>query len=1083
VTATTAETPPRPQDIPEPGELVQVRGQQWVVNNMARSRQPVDELAASSLPGQTLVRLTSVSDDDLGGELAVVWEVEPGREIVPATQLPAVADTGWDDPQRLGAFLDAVRWGTVTSADTRTLQAPFRSGISIEEYQLEPVARALAMPRVNLLIADDVGLGKTIEAGLVVQEMLLRHRARRVLIVCPASLSLKWQDEMASKFGLDFRILDAGALRQLRRTHGLEANPFGVYPRVIISLQWLRTPRVQRLLDEVLTPQTRYPGYFDLLIVDEAHHCAPPTPPRERGYAVDSKQTQAIRRLGEHSQHRLFLSATPHNGYPGSWQALLEMLDPQRFARGVEPEKALLDQVMVRRMKTAVKNPDGSDRFPGRQVRVIDVQYTEAERSGYDLLQQYTAFRQAATAAAAARAGDLVTLILKKRLFSSPAAFASTLHSHLDSEEGGGAGAPSANGRRADDGYADLPDWLSEALEWDAEPSDDDVGGDDERTVFERIAGLAPQRSPLEDALRTQLAAWAEQNAEPADSKAKALIAELDRICRPDGDWAEGERVIVFTEYKATQSWLAGLLTARGLGGERLGLLYGGMEEQKRERLKAAFQASPDRDPVRILLATDSASEGIDLQRHCHQVIHYDIPFNPNRLEQRIGRVDRHGQTHEVEVAHFAGAGWHQAEPGSYAGDLEYLARVARKVAVERRDLGSVNPVLAHAVEARMLGRPVLIDPLTVDPKPSTSLLRSERNLREQVRRLREQLTDSVRNLHVAAANVRRVVDTALAMADQPPLADLPGSEPHLIAPPVLRAGWERTLTGLADPLSGQPRPLTFDQQMADDRDDVVLAHLEHPLVAQATRLLRSAMWGGRAALHRVAALRFTPPPEAGIDGPLVALFARLVVVGTDGGRLHEEVMLAARVVPETGRSRRVELEQPRYQALRASVEAALEPDACRLAPDAARQNLVRQWADLQPLLARDVQQRAEERVASLQRSLARRCDEETRRIEAVFSQLRLTLQTALDGPGVVQLTFNELDEPERHQLERDRQAWQSRLDGLDEEKARELAAVQHRYAAVRELVFPFAVALCVPDPAVRDQTAEALRVGEGAVR
>src|SRR5437762_1712775 len=158
MTAATVEAPDAGQDgVPEVGQLVRVRGQQWVVSGVAHSHQPVDELAASRLPGQTLVRLTSVSDDDLGEELTVVWEVEPGREIVPATKLPEVTDAGWDDPQRLGAFLDAVRWGTVTSADTRTLQAPFRSGISIEEYQLEPVARALAMPRVNLLIADQVG--------------------------------------------------------------------------------------------------------------------------------------------------------------------------------------------------------------------------------------------------------------------------------------------------------------------------------------------------------------------------------------------------------------------------------------------------------------------------------------------------------------------------------------------------------------------------------------------------------------------------------------------------------------------------------------------------------------------------------------------------------------------------------------------------------------------------------------------------------------------------------------------------------------------------------------------------------------
>jgi hypothetical protein len=170
-------------DAPEEGELVRVRGQQWVVAHVSRSRQPADELAASSLPGRTLVQLTSVSDDDLGEDITLAWEVEPGREILPASRLPHVTATDWDDPQTLGAFLDAVRWGTVASADVRTLQAPFRSGARIEEYQLEPVARALAMPRVNLLIADDVGLGKTIEAGLVIQEMLLRHRARRILVV------------------------------------------------------------------------------------------------------------------------------------------------------------------------------------------------------------------------------------------------------------------------------------------------------------------------------------------------------------------------------------------------------------------------------------------------------------------------------------------------------------------------------------------------------------------------------------------------------------------------------------------------------------------------------------------------------------------------------------------------------------------------------------------------------------------------------------------------------------------------------------------------------------------------------------
>src|SRR5664279_2240030 len=475
---------------PKAGELVRVRGQQWVVSHCHASSLPRDELAPD-LPGRTLVTLASVSDDDLGDELTLVWEVEPGREVLPGTRLPSVTSTGWDDPQVLGAFLEAVRWGTVASADDHTLQAPFRAGITIEDYQLEPVAKALSMPRVNLLIADDVGLGKTIEAGLVVQEMLLRHRARRVLVVCPAPLTGKWREELAEKFGLAFTVLDAAALKSLRRTHGLEANPFSVFPRTIVSLPWLRTPRVQRLLDEVLVQQARHPGFFDVLIVDEAHHCAPPAPAKGKKYALDSKQTQAVRRIGDFSQHRLFLSATPHNGYPESWQALLELLDPNRFAR-----------------------------FPGRSARAIEVTYTDDERTGHQMLVAYTLSRQQVPGAVAVRAGDLISLLLKKRLFSSPAAFARTLHAHK------------ATLARAEKPVVaeDVPDWLTDALAWEDEPDADDAEAD----VLDRAAIATGALDDAQADLLAQLSTWAQRRAEPADSKANALIDELNRLC-PEG--------------------------------------------------------------------------------------------------------------------------------------------------------------------------------------------------------------------------------------------------------------------------------------------------------------------------------------------------------------------------------------------------------------------------------------------------------------------------------------------------------------------------------------------------------------------
>lgn len=896
------------------------------------------------------------------------------------------------------------------------------------------------MPRVSLLIADDVGLGKTIEAGLVAQELLLRHRARRMIVVCPASLTLKWQVEMAEKFGLEFTVLDAQALRDLRRSHGLLANPFTVFPRVVISLQWLRTPRVQRLLDEVLTSDTRHPGFFDLMIVDEVHHCAPPAPRKTSGYAVDSLQTRAVRRLGDFSQHRLFLSATPHNGYRESWQALLAMLDPQRFTRGVDPNPETLSQVMVRRLKDDLVDEDGNRLFHGRRTEAIEIAYSDAEREGYRLLAEYLQARRALAATDKTRGNDLVALLLKKRLFSSPSAFARTLLAHKNSLE------------RGKSTVQDLPDYLQEAMGWDDELLDDESSAQAEAEFLFTVDDGVPKEADTAELLDA-LTAWTDRNVGPPDSKALGLLDELRRLQESD------ERVIVFTEYVDTQKWLAELIDASGLGGDRLGLLFGGMDSKRRDHLKAAFQAPPDRHPIRVLLATDSASEGIDLQLHCHRIIHYDIPFNPNRLEQRIGRVDRHGQKNEVLVSHFVGAGWQQAESGSFEDDLEFLTRVATKVAVEREDLGSVNPVLAEAVEAKMLGREVLIDPLRVRAKPSTQILKAEKDLRDQAAKLRAQLDRSVADLHVRSANVRRVVDIALTLAQQPPLED---RSPDLIEPPRLRGGWERTLVGLADPLTGDLRPLTFDSSLAST--DVVYAHLEHPLVAQSTRLLRSAIWGDNVVLNRVAAVRAALPVEAGLDEPLVAVFARLVIVGSDGARLHEEVVLTGRALAQSGRGRRLELEQPRYAALRESIEAALEPNECRFAAQSVCERVSRDWERLEPHLAEDVQVRANERSQSLTRKLERRQRDDEQRVQGVFAQLRKTLEAAVADDGSVQLSFADLEANERQQVERDRQAWQTKLDGLDDDMQREIAAVATRYQNVRELVFPFAVVIVQPD-------------------
>jgi SNF2 family DNA or RNA helicase len=311
-------------------------------------RSGIVEPHAVSTP-QHLVSLSSIDDEGLGEELNVVWELEPGARAFEKASLPTL--TGFDEPRRLDAFLDAVRWGAASSADVRTLHSPFRSAIEIEDYQLDPVVRALRMPRVNLLIADDVGLGKTIEAGLVCQEMIFRHIARRILIVCPSSLQIQWQEQMRDKFGLEFRIIDSAAIKHLRRTRGIHTNPWQHFPRLITSIDYLKRDRPLRSFRDILPPEgkTKYPRPFDLLIVDEAHNMAPAGGGQ---YATDSLRTSAIRVLTPHFEHKLFLTATPHNGYRESFTALLELLDSQRFARGVSPDRTQLQTIMVRRLKS-----------------------------------------------------------------------------------------------------------------------------------------------------------------------------------------------------------------------------------------------------------------------------------------------------------------------------------------------------------------------------------------------------------------------------------------------------------------------------------------------------------------------------------------------------------------------------------------------------------------------------------------------------------------------------------------------------------------------------------------------------------
>lgn len=1053
--------------VPAPGQVVEVRQRQWVVLEVGRSTTPDDPLRLQG-PSQHFVSLSSIEEDALGEELHILWELEPGVCLREQAALPA-PEAGFDEPVRLDTFLDAVRWGAVSSANTRRLQAPFRSGIAIEDYQLDPVARALTMPRVNLLIADDVGLGKTIEAGLVAQELLLRHRARSILIVCPSALQLQWQEQMRDKFGLAFRMVDSELAKRLRRQRGLHINPWTHFPRLITSIDFLKRERPLQLFREVLPAPgaPAYPRRFDLLIVDEAHNVAPPGTGR---YATDSLRTLAVRTLSPHFEHKLFLTATPHNGYWESFSALLELLDNQRFARGVRPDPAQLERIMVRRLKRELPPRwDGTPRFPERKLEALEVEYSEAERQAHRQLHRYAERRQQGAQSEPERvATEFVLKLLKKRLFSSPAAFLATLAQHRQTLER----------VRSAPARAPAPPSLGilrARLEGLEEEFADDAAYED--TAAELTATATRWWRPPSDeeqALLEQLQHFAERACARPDAKAAALVRWLEGLIRPAGRWGE-RRVLIFTEYRATQNWLYGLLAAAGLAqGGRLKMLYGGMDSGQREAVKAAFQASPADSPLRILLATDAASEGVNLQNHCAHLLHYEIPWNPNRLEQRNGRIDRHGQREgAVWIYHFVGAGYRERlrrqrhpDPGELEGDLEFLMRAAIKVDSIREDLGKVGSVIAAQVEEAMLGRRRQLQTAQAEDQARAvrKRLTFERNLREQLARLYEQLQETQRELGLSPESVQRVVEAGLELAGQPPLreAQAPGLWPdptgvrsrcpvfHL---PPLRGSWSQCAEGFPHPHTGQIRPLVFDHGLAQGRDDVVLVHLNHRLVQMALHLLRAEVWSGagRRKLHRVTARQV---PRRLLDTPAVIAHGRIVVLGGDNHRLHEEMIHAGGYLRE-GRWVRMQTVGEVDKLLEAALPAS--------APEALKARLAALWPTHCDGVLKALEARMRDRTQNLQRFLDERRDREVADITAVLVELRRGIEAEL-AAAESPLQYELWSETEQAQLARDRANLRARLDSIPLEIERETAAIQARYANPAPRLFPVAVTYLVPE-------------------
>lgn len=1011
---------------PEQGQIVKLRHKIWAVTAVNKSNtQPT--LAIHR------VALECLSDDALGENIQVIWEREIAPDFVESTSLPSI--TGNDEPEIFDAFIRSLQWSSSSLALGDMLQAPFRGGVQMEEYQLAPVIRAAKMPRVRLLLADDVGLGKTIEAGFVAQELIHSHRASRVLIVCPAHLKIKWVDEMAEKFGLEFKIIDRDSVLKMRKEYGPSINPWASFPRLVTSIDYLKTEHPRRLFDEHSrrrreeSPNNRP---WDLLILDEAHNAAPSG---KKQYIRDSERTSLLRAISEQFEHKMFLTATPHNGYRESFTGLLEILDNLRFSRGTDLDKAQLSAVTIRRLKQEIQNPDGTPRFPKRVILPrnemsdphLYVTLEGDEQRLFNLLTAYTASRLASVEKHSERPLQFILTLLKKRALSSPLALRESLIVHTINagvKEELGIGESLFNNFE----QKETEDWSDDE---DKEDNLEAATSAASRLITELTGNEKNMLQSMFEIVDRQVSQFAIQE----DSKAAALIAWIKRNLRSGNQW-NGERVIIFTEYKHTLNYLERILEKHGfLDATRT--IIGGMNDADRQKINDEFQSSNRDTTVRILLATDAASEGADFQKYCRNLIHYEIPWNPIRLEQRNGRIDRHGQkADEVRIHHFV---YKNQE------DSEFLKHIVDKVEIIRSDLGSVGALIADNVRKKALGQKV--DLAAIDDDARRRLARQEMAIEAQenegVSQMVEALNRARATLDISDSNQLDLLKQAMRLEGcAEAICDIGNDEFSLTRVP---SAWTECKAYVST--AYLQKRLSFNRIKSREDDAVGIVHLDHPLMRRAISTFRIQMWGAqssRSVLNRVVIFE-----SSEVTSPTVIAWGRQVLLGAEHNRLHEGLI---RCQLSIDGERLVEKKITRPEDVKI-FDGNLEDVRVVVAPhiDAiTRQLSINAEAEAKTLIA-TLNDRGEVARRHAQ-SLA------TERITAI----RNAIKDWQKSSAALQLQF-AFDDEEQEQRAQDFLALQHRLEELQQEREIEPKRQRDLYKATDQRMYPVALEIILP--------------------
>lgn len=589
-----------------PGQIVEARSRLWRVDSIEE-----DILEASPIDGLVLEhqKFYLPMEDVKRGKLS-----PPSDSIV-----------GNFAEQKL--LLRALKLDLLNS--TAPMICLQRSRVIPEEYQLVPLVMSMDMPRVRMLIADDVGLGKTIEAGLIIKELIGRDRAKRILIVCPAHLREHWQKTLDYFFHLDTRVISTRHIRAMERELPPGANPWEHYDVLIASIDYVKKDPTRHHVFE---------QEWDIALIDEAHNCAKPHQTQER-QKVEMFRWEFAKDISKRCRHLLLLTATPHNGYSDSYASLLRLLDmgavsgPQHDPR-INREKAR-PYVCQRRRKDVVEwieSAGGRESpFPERDQKEVSIPLSTPHKLAIERIEAFTDHIANVAKEEGRKYRRLMAtwtiMHFHKRALSSPKALLVSLKNRIEKVE-------SRIRDMETEETAGLTLSEARAVALDEDPgeklSDEEAIERLEKETFGRENDLRLELDLLKDALT-----FAKKVTPSRDEKlqrTKSLVYERLRI-KP--------KLIIFTKYWDTLDYLEGQLKSDNRFKDvEVITLYGDMNEGQR---KDAFFEFEDAKRA-VLIATDCISEGIDLQYMASQIIHYELPWNPNRLEQRNGRIDRYGQ-------------------------------------------------------------------------------------------------------------------------------------------------------------------------------------------------------------------------------------------------------------------------------------------------------------------------------------------------------------------------------------------------------------------------------------------------------